>query len=105
MMSNAFSISSYMPKSNEKEIVENKIYLDNSSLIEYISYNQKALLLQVKYQRGRYKNQLLSYNEITTEEFNRIMEAKSKGRALLKVIETKKGGDGNWCKSLIKLMK
>jgi len=73
-----------------KEIIEEKINIKGSSLIEFIIYNRKTFLLQVKYKRGKYKNQIKLYEGIVADEYNQVMESHSKGRTLMKVPKKKK---------------
>ncbi len=89
---------------DSREIIEEKIYIKSSSLIEYVVYNRTTLLLQVKYKRGKHKNKVRFYEGITADEYNQIMQSKTKGRALVKVLKHKRE-ENKWYNRLLRVLR
>lgn len=93
-----------MSSSTSREIIEEKININSSSLIEHLIYNRQTLLLQVKYKRGKRKNQTRQYEGITIDEYNQVMQSNTKGRTLLKILKKKKE-ENAWYNRLLKFLK
>lgn len=71
----------------QKEVVQEKVSFENSSLIEFITYDFGTQTMQVKYKRGKHKGTLRTYEGIPKDAYEEILNAPSShGKALLKVI-------------------
>ena len=58
----------------------------DSSLIEYVVFAHREQKLTVKFIRGKHANKVKTYKGIPSEAFETIVNAKSKGKAVLKVL-------------------
>lgn len=89
--------------SESREIIEERININSSSLIEYVIYNRQTLLFQVKYKKGKYKGRIRLYEGITIDEYNQIIQSNSKGRMLMKVLKKKKE-ENAWYNRLLRFL-
>lgn len=70
-----------------KEILMEKVVPESSSLVEYLIFDAKSKLLEVKYKRGKYKGKSRKYKNFSKEEFEYITDAESIGKRLLSVLK------------------
>ncbi|PWJ41996.1 KTSC domain-containing protein [Sediminitomix flava] len=69
-----------------KEVLKEKIVIENSSLIEFLIYDYEAEFLEVKYKRGKHKGKIRGYESITLQDYKEIINSESVGRQLLRTL-------------------
>ncbi len=73
-----------------REVLQEKVTITRSSLIDFVVYNYQTRVMQVKFKRGKHRDMVKEYTDVTFEDFNEIITAESPGRALLKVLKRNK---------------
>lgn len=73
-----------------KEVLQEKVYVTDSSLIEYLTYDFEREILGVKYKEGKHKQEYREYSHISKETYAKILKSDSKGKALLRAISKAK---------------
>ncbi len=74
----------------KREILKEKVLVEDSSLVEFFVYDHNLLLLEVKYIRGKHKGKVVNYKNFPRDAFDFITTAESKGKALLSVLKKRK---------------
>ncbi|MGB3469071.1 MAG: hypothetical protein WBA74_27545 [Cyclobacteriaceae bacterium] len=62
----------------------------NSTLIEFLEYDQRKKEMLVKYKRGKYKGMEKRYFDISKNGFMNILNSDSVGRSLIRLVQNKK---------------
>jgi len=63
----------------------------DSTLVEFLEYDQRKKEMLVKFKRGKYKGMERRYIDIPKGDFMEVLESESVGKSLLKLIKDKKG--------------
>ena len=59
----------------------------NSSLIDFLEYSRKSLVLQVRFIHGKHKGKVRTYEDIVPQQFYNLLEAHSVGKALIHLLD------------------
>lgn len=62
----------------------------DSSLVEFLEYDQRRKEMLVKYKRGKYKGMEKKYFDISKNSFMIILNSDSIGKSLIRLVQNKK---------------
>ena len=72
-----------------KEVLLERYSPEQSSLVEYLTFDAEKQTLEVKYKSGKHKGKIRKYKNFIKEEFDYITNGESAGKRLLAVLKRK----------------
>ncbi len=77
-----------------RQVIQEKVVINNSSLVDFLIYDHHTNELIVKYKRGKHKGKARVYNGVTPSDFQEIINATSVGKTLLRTLAKYKKEEG-----------